>query len=313
MGVLATVGFVLAVRVAGDPERPPVLRAAVAAAGVPIGLGLYLTFARGALAALAVGLLVLVALAPAVRVQLQSIVVVGCAAGAAALVASFLPSVEAVDGRGGDTAQGLVMLLVIVLLGTAVPVAVLRRPRRRLPGLPLPASRPATVLSASALVLLAGGIAVATLEGKPQSTSPAQGADPARLGSIDTNRYRYWEVAVREFAEQPVAGLGSGGFSVEWLKERDRVDRASDAHSLYLETAAELGVVGLGFLLLFIGGLAAATARLYGLAPAVVTGPAAGLAAWALHAGLDWDWEIPAATLPAIFLAAAVIAWSEER
>ena len=31
---------------------------------------------------------------------------------------------------------------------------------------------------------------------------------------------------------------------VEWLRERDEVDRALDAHSLYVETLAELGIVG---------------------------------------------------------------------
>jgi hypothetical protein len=36
------------------------------------------------------------------------------------------------------------------------------------------------------------------------------------------------------------------------------------------------------------------------------------MAAWAVHAGLDWDWEMPAVTLPALALGAAAIAWSEE-
>ena len=63
-GIAATIGFVLAARVAGDPGRPALAAAVLAAAAVPLGLGVYLSFARGALAALAVGLLVLVALAP---------------------------------------------------------------------------------------------------------------------------------------------------------------------------------------------------------------------------------------------------------
>jgi O-antigen ligase len=140
-----------------------------------------------------------------------------------------------------------------------------------------------------------------------------RGADPARLSSVDTNRYRYWEVAVRTFAHAPIAGLGSGGFLVEWLKERDRVDKSGDAHSLYLETAAELGVFGLAFLVMFLGGVAVAAVRLHRVDPAAAAGLAAGLAAWVLHAGLDWDWEMPATTLPALLLAAAAIAWSEER
>jgi hypothetical protein len=52
--------------------------------------------------------------------------------------------------------------------------------------------------------------------------------------------------------------------------------------------------------------------RLYRLDPGAGAGPAAALAAWAFHAGLDWDWEMPAATLPALLLGAAAVAWSEE-
>ena len=53
-GIAAAVGFLLATRVAGDPRRPRSVRAILAASAVPLGLGVYLSFARGALAALAV-------------------------------------------------------------------------------------------------------------------------------------------------------------------------------------------------------------------------------------------------------------------
>jgi O-Antigen ligase len=312
-GIVAAVGLLLCIRIAGDPGRPIRLRVGAAAAGVPIGLGLYLTFARGALASLAVGLLVLVALAPAVRSQLRSIVCVVGAAGVASLVASALPAVKSL-GRGeeGEPTQGLVMLAALLMLGAAAGVVVIRRPRRHLPSPRLPASRPTTVLGAAALVLLAGLVTVALLEGKPQGVSPRQRADPGRLTSVDTNRYRYWEVAVGAFVDHPVAGLGSGGFAVEWLKQQDREDQAHDAHSLYLETGAELGLAGLAFLALFVGGVVAAVVRLYRRNPALATGLSAALAAWACHAGLDWDWEMPAATLPALLLGAAAIAWSEQ-
>ena len=104
---------------------------------------------------------------------------------------------------------------------------------------------------------------LAALEGKPQGTSPVRGATPARLASVDSNRYRYWEEAGSTFAEHPLIGIGSGGFAVEWLKIEQRFDASGDAHSLYLETAAELGVVGVVFLLLFVGGVAAAVLGLY--------------------------------------------------
>lgn len=313
LGLLAVVGLLLAIRVAGAPERPRALRGAAAAAGVPIALGVYLSFARGALAALAVGLLVIVALAPGIRLQLRAIVAVLGAGTFVVLVASRLPTVESLPLHAqGDSGDGLIALAALLIGCAAAPTIALATSRRRLPAPRLPASRAVTVLTASVLVMLAGGVVVAAFEGKPDSVSPVQGADPGRLASIDTNRYRYWDVALREFTRHPVAGLGSGGFSVVWLKERDRVDRAADAHSLYIETLSELGAVGFLFLMLFGGGVAAALVRLYRRDPGAAAGVTAAVVAWACHAGLDWDWEVPAATLPAVLLAACAVAWSEE-
>jgi hypothetical protein len=42
------------------------------------------------------------------------------------------------------------------------------------------------------------------------------------------------------------------------------------------------------------------------------TSPAiAGVATWAVHAGLDWDWELPALSLLALVLAARLLATLE--
>src|SRR5690606_7194120 len=57
MGALAAIGFVLWARIAGDELRPRSLRMLAAAAALPTGLALYLTYSRGALAAVACGLL----------------------------------------------------------------------------------------------------------------------------------------------------------------------------------------------------------------------------------------------------------------
>jgi O-antigen ligase len=89
------------------------------------------------------------------------------------------------------------------------------------------------------------------------------------------------------------------------------LDPTREAHSLYLGTLAELGLVGLAALLAFLGGVAAAARRLWRSDPALAVGPAAALAVWVAHAGLDWDWEMPAVTLVALALAAALVAWSE--
>jgi O-Antigen ligase len=309
-GISAALGFILASRAAGDPDRPTILRSVMAAAAVPLGLGVYLSFARGALAALVVGMLVLLALAPDARAQLRSVVVLTATSALASLVANGLPTVKSLGER--DSGDGLVMLAVLLLLAVAAAALVVRTPRRRVELPSLPGSRPAVIAAGAVVLAITAGLVLAAFEGKPAGTSPATGANPARLASIDTNRYRYWEVALDTFAEHPLAGIGTGGFVVEWLRLPDRADAARDAHSLYLETAAELGLVGLAFLLLFLGAIAAAALRLGRISPNAAAGPVAALAAWALHAGLDWDWEMPAVSLVALLLAAAIVAWSEE-
>jgi hypothetical protein len=309
-GLSAAIGFVLAAAMAADQTRPRWLRMLLAAAAVPLGLGLYLTFSRGALAALGLGLLVLVVLSADWRSTLRAAVLLVGASVIAALVASRYPTVKSLEDA--DSGDGLVVLAMVLVLAAGAAAVTTRQPQLsgRLPAPPLP--RRALAVVAVLAVAVGGVLLIAAIEGSPDAESPATGADPSRLGSVDSNRYRYWEVALDGFADNPLAGLGSGGFAVEWLKEPDRPDAARDAHSLYVETAAELGVVGLVLLLAFMAAVALATARWWRIDPFAAAAPAAALAAWALHAGLDWDWEMPAVTLAALALAAAVIAGSEE-
>jgi O-antigen ligase len=81
-----------------------------------------------------------------------------------------------------------------------------------------------------------------------------------------------------------------------------------DAHSLVIETAAELGIAGLLALGVMLGGVGACARRAYRLAPEASAGAAAVAAAWMTHSLLDWDWELPAVTLMAIACAGALIA-----
>jgi hypothetical protein len=313
LGLLAVMGAVLAIRIAGDPTRERALRAVAAGAGVPLGLAVYLTFARGALAAGAAGLVVLMALAPTGRPQLRSIVAVVGGSVVAAFLATRYPSLTPDDARvRSDPGEGAQMLAFLVLLSVAAGAIVWRQPGRPIRGPALPVSRPTAVLTGAGVALVVGTLAIAVVEGAPKGTSPTRGSDPSRLSSIDSNRYRYWEVAIDTWTHHPWLGVGTGGFQVEWLKQRDRVDTSGDAHSIYLETAAELGLAGVAALALFLWGIVAGVVRLYRRDPGAVVGPAALLAAFAIHAGLDWDWEMPAVSLIALLMAAAVLGFGED-
>jgi hypothetical protein len=105
--------------------------------------------------------------------------------------------------------------------------------------------------------------------------------------------------------------VGAGGFRVEWLRERPVRENALEAHSLVVEMAAELGLPGLLGLALFVGGVFLAGRRAQGRSPTLAAGLSAGATVWALHAAIDWDWQLPAVALPAVVMAGALIALSE--
>ena len=308
IGALAAMAIVLCARIAGDPARPRQARALAGAAAAPLGAGLALSFSRGAIVAAIVGLAMLLAMAPG-GVQLRAALLVAGAAALAGVLAALLPAVHDVAGPlGRRESQGAALLAGLVVLAIAGAVAVGRlasaAAAERLRGL-----RPAAVVTGLvvAVALVAGGAAI---EGGPERAGA--GATPARLGSADSNRYSYWRVALEAFADAPLRGHGAGSFGVLWLRERTIPEVVRDAHSLELETAAELGLVGLLLLAAFLGGVAACAARARRLAPAAAAGPAAALAVGAAHSALDWDWELPAGvTLSAILLAGVVIALAE--
>jgi O-antigen ligase len=114
-----------------------------------------------------------------------------------------------------------------------------------------------------------------------------------------------WSVAGRAAAEHPVLGIGAGGFDRVWWRERPVRRGARDAHSLYLETLAELGPLGVALLAaaLAVPLVAAARARGAPLVPAA----AGAYTAYLVHAGVDWDWEMPAVTLAALACAGALM------
>jgi O-antigen ligase len=290
------------------------VRVAAAAIGPPLGVGVYLSFSRGALAALAVGLLVLAALAPARR-QVRAIGVLLATGILAAAASAALPAVRALQGSAGaKTAEGAAMFAVLLVLMAAAAVATWwlgrAEDRGRLRSDPVRLPRPRLVIATCLVLLLGATLGAAALESKPGT--PAGGASTARLASVKSNRYDYWRVSLNEFEDHPLRGAGSGAFRVDWLRERTVFDPAKDAHSLYVETLGELGLVGIAILAALIVGVAVSARRAYRALPVQAAGAAATLGVFAVHAGLDWDWEMPAVSLVAILLAGALIAWGDE-
>jgi O-antigen ligase len=210
----------------------------------------------------------------------------------------------------------MLAVLVVTSALAAVGAALLARRERDPAHAAAPLFRPRRALvigAALGLAAVAVAVAGAAQEERRVQRPAVTGATAERLTSLESKRYGYWRVAADAFAGDPLIGIGAGGFAVEWLRERDEPDAARDAHSIYVETAAELGLVGLLALALFAGGSLVAAGRALASGSPVAVGAAAAAATWAVHAGLDWDWEMPAVTLPALVLVGALIATSDAR
>jgi hypothetical protein len=320
MGELAALGFVLCARLAGDRARPGWLRTLAAAATAPLGLGLYISFSRGALFACVAGLLALVVLAPR-RQQLAAVLLAVGVGVVASLAAAAFTGVTSLSGSlSTRESQGAIVLVLIAVIAIGAGViARLLAARVDDRALALPRRAPLIVTG-----LIAVGLTLAIVVGAHESSgaSATLSGGATRLTSLQSNRYDYWSVALRAFGTEPLHGVGAGGWSVDWLRWRTVAEGAQDAHSLELQTLAELGVVGAALLLTVLAGIARAAARSVRsattraatattaatAATAATAGPIAALVTYLAHSPLDWDWQMPAVTLIATALAGAVIA-----
>jgi O-Antigen ligase len=302
-GAVAAIGLILCARLAGDRVRPPAVRAAAAAAAVPLGMGCYLSFSRGALAALAAGLLTLVVLAPTFA-QLRAALLVVVAGAAAAVAAAASPAVRAIEGSAAarEREGAIVLAVALVLMALAALAAIATRRAADRP-LSLPRWAGWATLAAIAALLV---VPIVASSGHQQAP-PATGATNQRFASLGSNRYGYWRVAIDTGVDHPLAGVGASGFRNQWLMRRKVDENVRDAHSLELETFAELGLVGVAILAILLAATGLAVRAALQIDPALAAGPAAVLTAWAFHSAIDWDWEMPALTLLAVVLAGALL------
>ena len=103
----------------------------------------------------------------------------------------------------------------------------------------------------------------------------------------------------------PLAGEGAGGWEAQWLLHEPYNNYNQRPHSLYLETLAELGLIG-AILLAFalVPPLAAfARARHHPAASATL----AAFVVFLVHAGVDWDWQLPAVAVAALLCSACLL------
>ena len=114
--------------------------------------------------------------------------------------------------------------------------------------------------------------------------------------AVDNGRIDNWRVALDGFKADAFHGTGAGTYRITWDHDRPAPPvKVNDGHSLYLETMSELGIVGLLLLLTALGTpLIAGLLRLRGEERHAHGAFVAAGTMLAIHAGIDWDWEMPA-------------------
>lgn len=169
------------------------------------------------------------------------------------LVAALLPDRPSVAGR--VVAAGAAALLVAGTLATfsrggllAMAAAVIWLVWRRV--------LPVRVLAASLAGAAVAGAAAAVAAG-PMLVRALREKSFVAESNMDTRELR-WRAAVRMLGENPVLGVGPGGFRGEYVTASRNAELAEStpvAHTMFLEVAAEFGLPAL---VLFLGLAAAA-------------------------------------------------------
>jgi hypothetical protein len=318
LGLLCAIALLIALGLAASTRSP--VRAALAAVPVPILLAtLYFTYSRGSWIALAVGLAVAVALDPRRVTLTAAALTVGVPAALGVYAASRsvpLNHLQAtIVGAAHDGHRLALLLLAFVIAAAALTATlVVARGAVTLPALAsriyaLALAAAAVLAVAIALMHFGGPSSAAKRAWQSFSAAPPKGQVDLRkrLFTFSGNRRAdLFRAAWHDAQDHPVVGSGAGSFESYWLAHRATPLKVRDAHSLYLETLAETGVVGLVLLLLALGAplVAAVRAR---KRPGVAAATGA-YVAYLAGAAVDWDWQITSVTLAAIFVGVALLA-----
>jgi O-antigen ligase len=308
LGLVAAMGIVLVIGVVAHARQR---RHAIAAAAVApvLVIALYFTFSRGAWVALAFAVAATVVLDPRRLAFVMSLMVLVPAALGVAFASrqdalTNENSPPAAAARDGHRLAWVVAALVIASaalawlthrVSDAVPADARKR---RLVDIGLAGG--VVILLVIALVAVGGPGATASKLRDRFDAAPVNGSDlNDRLFSVSGNgRSQAIRVAWDMAAGHEIGGTGAGTYEYIWYERRPSELVVRDAHSLYLETLGELGIVGLLLLsaVLIVPLLGAVRGRRSRFAA-----PAAGAyLAWVAAATLDWHWEMVGVTTSAL-------------
>lgn len=318
VAAMLLIGFWPCVSVALRRDRPLLAGLGLGLAAIEVGL-MVLTQSRGAVAALLVCAVVLVALTQ-VRTVLVWVLLVIVGAALAGLPWTLEVYDDALPRPGTPVDGDLVAQAGLAILLTSMIAGVIWGAVCRFGDRIAPAGGRLAGIAASVLIG-AGAVGGVVAVGNPAEVVQEQydrfiendTTSPRSVRFIDGGGFRadLWRVALDQFADAPLQGVGAGSYGITYYQRREHPGAVRQPHSLGLQWLSELGVAGGLAFLLFCGGLLWALARAREQAAVLV--PCGGaVLGWLVYTNLDWTWNLPAITGLA-FVAAAGLVHSDER
>jgi O-antigen ligase len=316
VGALTAIGLPLLLNMAST-ARSVLLRSLCAAALPAMALTIYLTISRGGILAGAAAVIAYIAFAGDRVPRLATTAVAGI--GGALLIGAASQRDAFQEGLSSAAAhhQGNEMLWLTTLVCLAVALIqagislVLAGDRR--PSWTYPGRTVSIAATAGAVLVLLVAAAALNL---PHRIS--NGLDEFKSGNVPAGnstrltsaageqRYKLWGSALDEFSSEPLHGTGAGTFELWWARNGKYSQVVRDTHSLYLQTLAELGMVGIlllgGFLVLVLASGARTTLRADARDRPVRAAALAGVVAFMVSAALDWVWQLPVLPVAAMLL-----------
>jgi hypothetical protein len=318
LGLLCAIGLLLALALAASSATP--VSAAIFALVAPVLLmTLYFTFSRGSWISLGAGLVVALALDPRRMRLTATAIAVGIPSAIGVLLASHSSALThegATVGRAAHDGHRLALIVLALVVASALAAATVTALAARMTARITLERVYAIVLAVLAVAAVATvfvhfggplGTAKRTWDSFASAPPKSQPDLQKRLFSFSGNgRADLWRAAWHEFTAHPLVGGGAGSYQDYWLQHRTTPLQVKNAHSLYLETLAETGIVG--FLLLVVAlaaPLVAAWRARRRPGVAIATGA---YVAYLVGAGVDWDWQLTSVTLAALFVGVAILA-----
>ncbi len=322
LGLAGAFAILACLHVSSDLEEPRAARVMAAAAIPALAVAVFLTLSRGAILAGAVSILLALLLARGRGTPSTLLAVVPLSAYA---VLEAYGATALTDATGGNAASAragaqVAGVLVAATAGTAILrtlglVLDARLGRARLWS-PFSPRRTALVVLAAAVTATGAGLAL-NLDQPLQRQYDAflrSGLEPVeqerdRLAQASANgRIQHWEVALEAWRDEPLIGHGAGSYARDWARLRPFALSVQDGHSLFFEVLSELGLVGLGLLAIALLAPLLAMIRRRAENRVLWSAVLALYVTWLVRAAVDWDWEMPALTLPILALAGAACA-----